>query len=986
MAGGGGEPQDLKLKNVSLHRRGRPENGILYLTRHHLIFSYYPNTQTNGHGEKSNPKGHNRASSLGPTQPVKSTSDSLSAQSQHQSNAQPDSSTKSKASSKPRSKEIYIPYPLISHCTLRPSHAQSAVSRPPGIEADEDSDEDDSDSFPPTYGTSSASRPSTDSTGFSRYASPRRPGSPSLTQSDFSTVGGSARPPVIRLRCKDFSVLALHFHPTTSEKTADEAARHAFFNLRSRCCVDKVEDLYAFHFKPPPEERAAGGKPYDARREFSRMGISPKAAEGPGAAWRISDINRDYSYSNTYPSTLCVPRAVSDNMLKYGGTFRKKARIPALAYLHSNGGSITRSSQPMVGMQGKRNPQDERLVSAIFSSHTPPLTSPEDSPTQVPTFAPGDSGASGAIDDSLASDISGLHLSKSETALDETLEEHAATPRKRIYGSTRQNVIADARPKLNMIANRATGGGIENPAYYAGHNDMPIEVSFLNIANIHVMRSSLDKVIESLGNSDYLDLPPNQDLLRKSGWLTHIAGLLEGSEMVARVVGLGGSHVLVHCSDGWDRTSQVSALAQIMLDPFYRTLEGFITLVQKDFLSFGHKFRDRNGIEGSEKWFEIENERIQPARTREDRGSEPNNFQALGSKALFGAKNWFEKNKGALFKQQNASRDSLPEASNSRPTSPPPNPLIHSTPAKAEEKQHKMDEKEVSPIFHQFLDAVFQLQWQAPNAFEFNERFLRRLYYQVYAGQYGEFLFNNERERSEHEGKTPSVWGYFLARKAEFTNPDYAAKTNDPLLFPRRQGAEREIEMRWWNMLFGRKDEEMNVPRALAQIEQPVMPLDNRSASVGATDILAADLSATSVPSGAMGPTKSTPNLNMAAEESAVSDAAEDGQARGDSPQRPSMPASQETDANVLARYAGSERPSMPTPQETDANVLARYAGFPSASSAPKASGQSQTAEETVGDPLGASANAPSERQQQQRGSGRMDFVAFAQQNAFRES
>jgi hypothetical protein len=269
------------------------------------------------------------------------------------------------------------------------------------------------------------------------------------------------------------------------------------------------------------------------------MGISPKAAEGPGAAWRISDINHDFSYSATYPSILCVPRIVSDNMLKYGGTFRKKARIPALAYLHSNGGSITRCSQPMVGVQGKRNPQDERLVSAIFSSHTPPLTSPEDSPSQPPVRVTEGNENLSAVGEALDSDISRLHLSKSDTALDESLEERTTTPRKRVYGSTRQNLIADARPKINMLANRAGGGGIENPAYYAGHNDMPIEVAFLNIANIHVMRSSLDKVIESLGNSDYLDLPPNQELLRKSGWLSHIAGLIEGSEMVARVVGLG---------------------------------------------------------------------------------------------------------------------------------------------------------------------------------------------------------------------------------------------------------------------------------------------------------------------------------------------------------------------------------------------------------------------------------------------------------------
>ena len=410
--------------------------------------------------------------------------------------------------------------------------------------------------------------------------------------------------------------------------------------------------------------------------------------------------------------------------------------------------------------------------------------------------------------------------------------------------------------------NRAGGGGVENVSKYTGNSGLPVDLIYLNIANIHVMRESLAKVVESFANSDYIKVKPSESLLRNSGWLGHIANMLDGAETVARVIGLGGSHVLLHCSDGWDRTAQVSALAQIMLDPYTRTLEGFITLVQKDFLSFGHKFRDRDGIEGCEKWYEIENERIAP---RDGSSADPTALNKFGTKAFTGARNWFEKNRGNLFRQQNDSRSSLGEHTPPRSSSPPPNSVIHSPPnsTSKESRKHKMDETEVAPIFHQFLDAVYQLLYRSPDAFEFNERFLRRLFFHVYSCQYGEFLFNTEKERGEYNDTLPSVWPYFLSRKAEFANPDYHADSKDPLLFPKRSTLDREVEVRWWHTLFGRKDEEMNVPRALAPADpQAVIPTLGTSVSFDEQNPPGKNESPDDAANGAIKEAKSTPNLS----------------------------------------------------------------------------------------------------------------------------
>ncbi|SPO31360.1 related to YMR1 - Phosphatidylinositol 3-phosphate phosphatase [Ustilago trichophora] len=627
---------------------------------------------------------------------------------------------------------------------------------------------------------------------------------PSRRQSiPLSLIQKATRIPSLRISAQPTSPSQRIYPITLFYKTFDSAAfafhsehdQLAVFDSLKECAIlTHVSQLYAFYYQPSPSDAIPHqdvSRLYDPKSEFARQGLGARSK-----AWRFTDINSQYAFCPTYPALMAVPSRISDTTLSYAAKYRSKARIPALTYLHwANHASITRSSQPMVGLKNARSIQDEKLIEAIFTSHH--FADPESITAKAAADAPA-----------------------------------VAT----VYGATTTNLIIDARPTTNAMANVAKGAGTENMEYYKG-----CKKSYLGIENIHVMRDSLNKVtdalresepiatfgmrVEALGDATAADsvtdgsgsvlrlnpTPVDPAALRKSMWLKHIQSLMEGSMSIVRNVHINSSHVLIHCSDGWDRTSQLAAIAQICLDPYFRTFDGLAVLIEKDWLSFGHKFTDRGGLKGSDRYFTVASKHSYGSlNDDEDNGydtdpelDKPNSGGGGGfdSQAAANAFWGFTKQLTANFSAATSSSASGPKKGSNI--------------------------KETSPVFHQFLDCMWQIMRQFPDRFEYDSAYLVELLQVVQECKYGTFLMDNERERQRPQdedgrvlpslsARTVSAWSYLLSpdTKKRHRNPRYQPELDDR--DPKRKGTDMGVliadsrDVRYFEQLFRRASGDMN--------------------------------------------------------------------------------------------------------------------------------------------------------------------------------
>ncbi|KAK5871714.1 hypothetical protein PBY51_004576 [Eleginops maclovinus] len=370
----------------------------------------------------------------------------------------------------------------------------------------------------------------------------------------------------LHVTCKDCKVVRCQF--STFEQCQEWLKR---LNVVVRP-PPRLEDLFSFAFHAWCMEVYAGEKEQHGelcrpgehvtswfKNEVERMGFDTQNA------WRITDINSKFRLCPSYPQQLLVPAWITDKELENVAAFRSWKRFPAVVYRHQTTGAvIARCGQPEVSWWGWRNADDEHLVQSIAKACAVVGSSRKHITNGGYTNG---------------TDLPDTDFESSMTHSTE-VETLASQPHKLL--------ILDARSYAAAVANRAKGGGCECPEYYPN-----CEVVFMGMANIHSIRKSFQSLrflcTQMPDPANWLSA------LESTKWLQHLSLLLKAALLVVNAVDRDHRPVLVHCSDGWDRTPQIAALSKLLLDPYYRTIEGFQVLVETDWLDFGHKFADRCG-------------------------------------------------------------------------------------------------------------------------------------------------------------------------------------------------------------------------------------------------------------------------------------------------------------------------------------------------------------------------------------------------------
>ncbi|XP_068760421.1 myotubularin-related protein 13-like [Montipora capricornis] len=312
--------------------------------------------------------------------------------------------------------------------------------------------------------------------------------------------------------------------------------------------------------------------------DYARLKLGNIEKDSSVGPWRICMVNVTYTACRSYPSVVVVPQSISDDSILRIAKNHRQGRFPVAVWRHQRNktvllraGGIERSTIGSIMRQTKNVGGGHVTSNAISSSAS---VEQEKYLAAVVAATPLSRNKNIKRDNSLHQGIilrDGIFADQvnSDQLLDKTiLKKGWESAALYIFGdkSLLRNVKQEAYPKCEFI---------------------PIE-----LPDIRAVRASFKKFQRATCPSTETSSSFIQQV-EESEWLQQLSAVMTVANCLVDLIDIQCSSVLVCFEDGWDTTAQVLSLAEIMLDHHYRTIDGFKLLIEKEWLSFGHRFTHR---------------------------------------------------------------------------------------------------------------------------------------------------------------------------------------------------------------------------------------------------------------------------------------------------------------------------------------------------------------------------------------------------------